>query len=209
MANKHLEGVRSCENSQESSKCMKLQHEVFFEKQQNAMKQLMAGLLAQPDKKPQQRQVLAQVKESSSEIETSRCLMDKTDQNENNSPNAGLAPKPKRDVNLKIEELSNDSFHNQNQLRTRESRWNQDAAKSVYSTNSVIPEENFQSLQGLMSEKERANQEIEKIKRNKSLTPTDKQRAIKSVKSLTRTIDDLIFREKDKISEHYESQMLS
>lgn len=60
-----------------------------------------------------------------------------------------------------------------------------------------------------MSEKERANQEIEKIKRNKSLTATDKQKAIRSVVSLTRTIDDLIFREKDKISDHFESQLLS
>jgi hypothetical protein len=60
-----------------------------------------------------------------------------------------------------------------------------------------------------MSEKERANLEIEKIKRNKSLTPLDKQKAIRSVKSLTRTIDDLIFREKDKISDLFESQLLS
>ena len=60
-----------------------------------------------------------------------------------------------------------------------------------------------------MSEKERAHQEIEKIKRNKSLTATDKQKAIRSVASLTRTIDDLIYREKDKISDHFESQLLS
>ena len=60
-----------------------------------------------------------------------------------------------------------------------------------------------------MSEKERANQEIDKIEKNKSLTVTDKQKAINSVKSLTRTIDGLIDREKEKISEHYESQLLS
>lgn len=60
-----------------------------------------------------------------------------------------------------------------------------------------------------MSEKERANIEIEKIKRNKSLTPMDKQKAIRSVKSLTRTIDDLIYREKDRISDHFESQLMS
>ena len=60
-----------------------------------------------------------------------------------------------------------------------------------------------------MSEKERANQEIDKIEKNKSLTVTDKQKAINSVKSLTRTIDGLIGREKEKISEHYESQLLS
>lgn len=56
-----------------------------------------------------------------------------------------------------------------------------------------------------MSEKERAKLEIEKINRNKSLTPLDRQKAIRSVNSLTRTIEDLIFKEKDRISEHYES----
>ena len=63
----------------------------------------------------------------------------------------------------------------------------------------------FEQLQGLMGEKERARQEIDKIERNKSLTITDKQNAINSVKSLTRTIEGLIDREKEKISEHYES----
>ena len=58
---------------------------------------------------------------------------------------------------------------------------------------SIVPAEvGFEQLQGLMGEKERANQEIEKIERNKSLTIADKQNAINSVKSLTRTIDDLI-----------------
>ena len=70
----------------------------------------------------------------------------------------------------------------------------------------VIPPENeYDSLQGLMGEKARADQEIERISRNKSLTVTDRNKAIASVKSLTRTIEGLIDREKDKISEHYES----
>ena len=60
-----------------------------------------------------------------------------------------------------------------------------------------------------MGEKERARQEIERIEGNKSLTRADKNRAIKQVKGLTRTIDGLIDREKDKISEHYESQLAS
>ena len=70
-------------------------------------------------------------------------------------------------------------------------------------------ESNFHSLEGLMGEKERARQEIERIERNKSLTRADKTRAIKQVQGLTRTIDGLIGREKDKISEHYESQLAS
>ena len=56
-----------------------------------------------------------------------------------------------------------------------------------------------------MGEKERAKQEIERIEGNKSLTRIDKAKAIKQVKNLTKTIDGLIDREKDKISEHYES----
>lgn len=56
-----------------------------------------------------------------------------------------------------------------------------------------------------MGERERAKAEIERIEGNKSLTRADKSRSIKQVKSLTKTIDGLIDREKDKISEHYES----
>ena len=70
-------------------------------------------------------------------------------------------------------------------------------------------DQGFEQLQGLMSEKERANQELDKIEKNKSLTRVAKQKAINSVKSLTRTINGLIDREKDKISEHYESQLVS
>ena len=40
-------------------------------------------------------------------------------------------------------------------------------------------DDNFHSLEGLMGEKERARQEIERIDRNKSLTRADKFRAIK------------------------------
>ena len=56
-----------------------------------------------------------------------------------------------------------------------------------------------------MGEKERAREEIARIERNKSLTRADKTRAINQVKGLSRTIEGLIDREKDKISEHYES----
>ena len=60
-----------------------------------------------------------------------------------------------------------------------------------------------------MGEKEKTIAEIERIEGNKSLTRVDKTRAIKQVKGLSRTIDGLIDREKDKISEHYESQLAS
>ena len=73
----------------------------------------------------------------------------------------------------------------------------------------IPPEHEYDSLQGLMGEKARADQEIHRINRNKDLTVADRNKAIASVKSLTRTINGLIDREKDKISEHFESQMLS
>ena len=69
----------------------------------------------------------------------------------------------------------------------------------------VPADDNFNSLEGLMGEKERARQEIDRIEQHKSLTRCDKSRAIKQVQGLRRTIDGLIDREKDRISEHYES----
>lgn len=56
-----------------------------------------------------------------------------------------------------------------------------------------------------MTEKERVRIEIEKIEMNKSLTRKDRQLAIKSVRGLSRTIEGLIDREKEKISEKFES----
>ena len=73
-------------------------------------------------------------------------------------------------------------------------------------SSSIAPaDENFHSLEDLMGEKERARQDIDRIEQNKSLTRGDKSRAIKQVQGLRHTIDGLIDREKDKISEHYES----
>ena len=62
-------------------------------------------------------------------------------------------------------------------------------------------------MQGLMAEKERLNQEQEKIRENKFLKMVDRSNAIKSVRSLSKTIDDLINKEKEKISEHYNSKL--
>ena len=136
------------------------------------------------------------------------------------------------DANFKLEDLQSNQDPNE-----RQSRWaaprheqpsqvdqqfvvnNNDLKTSIYGSSAqgfagkastIKPaEEGFHSLQGLMGEKERARQEIQRIEGNKSLTRADKNRAIKQVKGLTRTIDGLIDREKDKISEHYESQLAS
>lgn len=70
-----------------------------------------------------------------------------------------------------------------------------------------IHEDEFSSMQGLITEKERLNQEQQKIRENKFLKMVDRTNAIKSVRSLSRTIDDLINKEKEKISEHYQSKL--
>jgi hypothetical protein len=59
-----------------------------------------------------------------------------------------------------------------------------------------------------MTEKERLNQEQDKIKNNKFLKMVDRGNAIKSVRSLSRTIDNLINKEKNKIEDHYNSKIL-
>lgn len=64
-------------------------------------------------------------------------------------------------------------------------------------------EEVFESMQSLIAEKERLNVEQQKIRENKFLKMVDRTNAIKSVRSLSRTIDELISKEKEKISEHY------
>jgi len=63
-------------------------------------------------------------------------------------------------------------------------------------------------MQDLMGEKEKLNLEQEKIKKNKFLKLVDKNNAIKSVRSLSRTIDNLIIKEKDKIEDHFKNSIL-
>jgi hypothetical protein len=62
-------------------------------------------------------------------------------------------------------------------------------------------------MQGLVTEKERLQVEQKKIRENKFLKMVDRTNAIKSVRSLSRTIDDLINKEKEKISDHYQSKL--
>lgn len=68
-------------------------------------------------------------------------------------------------------------------------------------------EEVFDSMHSLIEEKEKLNVEQQKIRENKFLKMVDRTNAIKSVRSLSRTIDDLISKEKEKISEHYQSKL--
>jgi hypothetical protein len=62
-------------------------------------------------------------------------------------------------------------------------------------------------MEGLMMEKSQLKQEQEKIKNNKFLRMVDRTNAIKSVRSLSRTIDELLEKEKMKISDHYASKL--
>jgi len=68
-------------------------------------------------------------------------------------------------------------------------------------------DDNYKSMEGLMMEKSQLKQEQEKIKNNKFLRIVDRTNAIKSVRSLSRTIDELIEKEKMKISDHYASKL--
>lgn len=65
----------------------------------------------------------------------------------------------------------------------------------------------YKSMQELMSEKEKLNQRQDEIRKNKFLKLVDRNNAIKSVRSLSRTIDDLIQKEKQKIDEHYNHKL--
>ena len=61
----------------------------------------------------------------------------------------------------------------------------------------------MESIKGLIKEQFRAEEEEKKIKNNKNLTFVDKFDAVKSVRSLSKTIEGLIGKEKDKLSEFY------
>lgn len=58
-----------------------------------------------------------------------------------------------------------------------------------------------------MHEKVKMEEEERRITLNKNLTFLDKQGVMKSARSLSRTIEGLIGKEKDRISEYYESQI--
>lgn len=57
----------------------------------------------------------------------------------------------------------------------------------------------FKSMEGLMDEKAKLELEHKKIRENKFLKLIDRNNAIKSVRSLSRTIDELISKEREKI----------
>ena len=80
--------------------------------------------------------------------------------------------------NLKLEELA----------ESRPSRWQQDSFVS--------------NLQDLSQKQAQTDMEIYRIEQNPKLGKKDKELAIKSVRSLSRTINDLLGREKQKMSEH-------
>ena len=59
----------------------------------------------------------------------------------------------------------------------------------------------METIEGLIKEQYIAAEEEKKIRENKNLTFVDKFDAVKSVRSLSKTIEGLIGREKEKISE--------
>ena len=65
----------------------------------------------------------------------------------------------------------------------------------------------YSSIHGLIQEKQNIDEEESKIKKNKNLTFLDKYDAVKSARSLSKTIDGLIGREKERLSGYFESQL--
>jgi hypothetical protein len=61
----------------------------------------------------------------------------------------------------------------------------------------------IESLKGLLEEKVKMDQEEKKIIGSKHLTFVDKCDAVKSVRSVSRTIEGLIDKEKEKLNEFY------
>ena len=104
--------------------------------------------------------------------------------------------------NMRIEDLeydTNDADYWRksgfNTLDERESKWDRNNSKI------------FGTIQGLMSEKEKLNLDTEKIKLNKNILPRDKLRMLKSARNLSWTINTLLERSKDRLSEYYDSQL--
>jgi hypothetical protein len=62
----------------------------------------------------------------------------------------------------------------------------------------------IESIKGLIKEQCKIAEEERKIKDNKNLTFVDKCDAVKSVRSLSRTIEGLIGKEKERLSEYYQ-----
>lgn len=113
--------------------------------------------------------------------------------------------RPSRWTDMKEEDLAEDRLLN---IMEYKPDAEQKLKKSSLLKSSSECESNFKNLQGLMTEKERLNQEQEKIRNNKFLKMVDRTNAMKSVRSLSRTIDDLINKEKEKIEDHYNSKVL-
>ena len=62
-------------------------------------------------------------------------------------------------------------------------------------------------LQDLLDEKEKVHNDAEKIKKNEKLMPRDKIRLLKSTRNLSCTINTLLERSKDRLTEYYDSQL--
>lgn len=63
------------------------------------------------------------------------------------------------------------------------------------------------AIDGLISEQEKVKKDTLKIKQNDKLMPRDKIRMLKSARNLSCTINTLLERSKDRLSEYYESQL--
>ena len=105
--------------------------------------------------------------------------------------------------NMRIEDLEYETngantLRNSNPYNTvdvRDSKWDQNDSKLLG------------TIQGLMSEKEKLQIDTEKIKQNKDILPRNKLRMLKSARNLSWTINALLEKSKDRLSEYYDSQL--
>ena len=94
---------------------------------------------------------------------------------------------------MKIEDLGNHSSSRMTKLSNRVPRWED-----------FDPNKN---LKELLDEKEKVQNDALKIKNNNKLLPRDKLRLLKSTRNLSCTINTLLERSKDRLTEFYDSQI--
>lgn len=111
-----------------------------------------------------------------------------------------LTPSKLKNKNLKLEELAVSR-------QTRESRWLKQGSEDVVSSKFDSSCFDLSKMQDLISEQEQAKLEMLKISQNKSLSNHCKVQALNSVRSLSKTIEDLLNREKMKISGLIETKL--
>ncbi|CAI2380543.1 unnamed protein product [Moneuplotes crassus] len=133
------------------------------------------------------------------EIKSERNALFSSQGAEDHTPNYAMTER-----HMKIEDLNCDSKERNNFYQT-------DAIKN-YPSEGRIPrwEENEskinQTIKNLISEKTKIEEDTMKIKKNPEILPQDKLKMLKSARNLSQTINTLLEKSQDRLSEFYSSQ---